>query len=455
MPGTTPQGQRKGRAVVVVGGGLAGITAALACADAGARVTLVESRRVLGGAATSLRRDGLEVDVGQHVFLRCCCAYRWLLRRLDVTHLTELQRRMEIIVLDPHGRRGRLRRSGLPAPLHLAGALATYPYLTPRERWRAGLAALDLGRLDARDARLDGQSFGSWLTAQGQSADAVACLWNLIGQATLNLRADQASLLLAAKVFRTGLLERAAAGDIGVSRVPLARLHGEPAMAALRGAGVDVRLGDPVGALTGDGRGVESRAGTLEADAVVLAVPPRRAARLLPLGALPAPGALAGLGTSAIVSAHVVYDRPVMPYAFVAALDSPVQWAFERSHAAGSARGRYVVVTLSDAGDALREPVEVLRERLVPALARLFPAARRAHVERFLVTRAPAATFRGTPGSAGLRPGARTLLPGLYLAGAYTDTGWPDTMESAVRSGLRAAHEALSDVRPRAHGGAA
>ena len=427
--------------MIVVGGGLAGITAALACADAGAQVSLYEPRRSLGGAATSLSLSGLEVDVGQHVFLRCCSAYRWLLRRLGSDHLAEVQERMEIVVLHPDRRRGRLRRSRLPAPLHLAGTLAAYPFLTPLERGRAALAAVSLGRLDDTDARLDQQTFGSWLTAHGQTAAAIDSLWNLIGQSTLNLHADQASLLLATKVFQTGLLARAEAADIGISSVPLARLHAGPAMTALRQAGVEVHLGTPAAAVAGatTATGVVTRDGTAHADAVILAVPPDRVARLLPPAAAPGLTALSGLGASAIVSAHVVYDRPVMPLPFFAALDSPVQWAFDRSASAGLAGGRYVVVTLSDADDVLRTPVAELRERLLPALAALLPAALTARVERFLVTRARTATFRQAPGSARLRPGPRTALPGLYLAGSYTDTGWPDTMESAVRSGLLAA----------------
>jgi squalene-associated FAD-dependent desaturase len=433
------------RRVIVVGGGLAGIAGALACADAGATVTLYESRRSLGGGAASSRRGDLEVDVGQHVFLRCCGAYRWLLNRLGSSHLTQLQGCMDIHVLHPDGRRGRLRRDHLPAPLHLTRALAAYPFLSPSERGRAMLAALNLRRLDGADARLDEQTFGSWLAAHGQTANAIASLWDLIGLSTLNLHADEASLLLATRVFQTGLLEHEAAGDIGMSSVPLSQLHAEPAMNALRRAGVEIRLRTAVRSVLGDGdvEGVATTSGERRADAVILAVPPDRVAGLLPAQAVADVTVFARLGASAIVSAHVVYDRPVMPVAFFAALDSPVQWAFDRSRAASLPHGRYVVVTLSGADDLLRQSSTDLREQLLPALAELLPAARAARVERFMVTRDQAATFRQSPGSARLRPGARTAMPGLYLAGAYTDTGWPATMEGAVQSGLRAAAEAL------------
>ena len=127
--------------VVVVGGGLAGLAAGVRAADAGAEVTLLEARRRLGGAATSFERGDLRIDTGQHVFLRCCTAYRGFLERLGTTHLVDLQSRLDIPVLGTGGRRGRLRRTpGLPAPLHLAGSLARYPFLAPRERVRAAIA---------------------------------------------------------------------------------------------------------------------------------------------------------------------------------------------------------------------------------------------------------------------------------------------------------------------------
>src|SRR5919197_2624938 len=149
--------------VIVVGGGLAGMAAALACTDGGAEVTLLEGRKWLGGATASFDRDGLRIDTGQHVFLRCCTSYRAFLGRLGVTGKTELQRRMDIPVLSPRRGLTRLRRGGFPAPLHLAPALARYPLLRPVERLRAVGASLALRRLDPLDPAVDSQSFGAWL----------------------------------------------------------------------------------------------------------------------------------------------------------------------------------------------------------------------------------------------------------------------------------------------------
>jgi squalene-associated FAD-dependent desaturase len=440
--------------VAVVGGGLAGITAALDCAAAGAQVTVLEVRPRLGGAAYSFERDGLRLDNGQHVFLRCCTEYTALLDRLGSRHLTTLQPRLDIPVLAPGGRTARLRRSRLPAPLHLAGALAVYAHLRPADRLRAARATLALRRLDPEDPRLDERSFGSWLTAHGQRAAAVEALWDLIGRPTLNLAAGDASLAQAAQVFRTGLLTAADAGDVGWARVPLGDIHDGPARAALSAAGVEVRLrwrAERV-ARTDDGWTVEGAGEHIAADAVVVAVPHDRTAGLLPDGALASPERLHDLGTSPIVNLHVGYDRRVMDLPMTATVRSPVQFVFDRTESSGLAHGQLLAVSLSAADEEIAQRPEQLRARFLPALAALFPAARSAQVQRFVVTREPAATFRAAPGTAALRPRAATLLPGLALAGAHTATGWPATMEGAVRSGHAAAHEVLTTLtrfRPR------
>jgi uncharacterized protein with NAD-binding domain and iron-sulfur cluster len=173
---------------------------------------------------------------------------------------------------------------------------------------------------------------------------------------------------------------------------------------------------------------------------------------MLPAGALADPGRLRDLGTSPIVNLHVGYDRRVMELPVVATVRSPVQFVFDRTESSGLSRGQLLAVSLSAADEDIARRPEELRARFLPALAALFPAARSAVVERFVVTREPAATFRAAPGVAGLRPGAATALPGLALAGAHTATGWPATMEGAVRSGHAAAHEVLTTLtrsRPR------
>ncbi|WP_245795636.1 hydroxysqualene dehydroxylase HpnE [Actinacidiphila alni] len=444
------------RTAVVIGGGLAGTTAALALADAGVRVTLTEARPRLGGLAFSFKRGELTVDNGQHVFLRCCTAYQWFLDRIAARDLVTLQDRLDVPVLAADTLRlGRLSRTALPVPLHLAAGLLRYPHLSLAERASVGRAALALGRLDLDDPALDRTDFASWLAARGQSARTIEALWDLVGVATLNARSADASLGLAAKVFKTGLLSEAGAADIGWASAPLGDLHDGRAGAALKTAGVRTMLrsratgikpgvdgGWQVSVETGPGRGEQ-----LDADITVLAVPQREAHGLLPEGAVQDPEKLLRIGTAPILNMHVIYNRQVLRQPFFAALDSPVQWVFDRTTSSGlTGGGQYLAVSQSAVEDEIDLPVSELRARYLPELERLLPAARDAGVRDFFVTRERTATFAPTPGVGALRPGPVTRAPGLYLAGSWTATGWPATMESAVRSGLHASREALSAV---------
>jgi hydroxysqualene dehydroxylase len=367
-------------------------------------------------------------------------------------------------------------------------------------------------RVDPAAPGVDEQRFGDWLAARGQSNRARRALWDLFTVSALNIAGDDASLSLAATVVKTGLLGQKNAADVGVPALPLGELHGDAAATLLAKLGAQVLLNAKVAAIEPGGaedvrfrvrlaRPADDAADATEipADAVVLAVPHEAAARLIPPGALPEAtvAGWAGLGASPIVNVHVIYDRPVLDLPFAAAIDSPVQWIFDRTsisglnrlstpassasqslqpnetgvslrssvvnpgfhyaadgavdsanaadgaHGAGDAaqRPQYLAISLSAADEYVDVPAAALREQLVPALAELLPAAREAQVIEFFVTRERRATFRQAPGTARLRPRAGTRLPGLVLAGAWTDTGWPDTMESAVRSGLAAAIE--------------
>ncbi|WP_182900835.1 hydroxysqualene dehydroxylase HpnE [Microbispora sp. H10830] len=430
--------------VAVVGGGLAGITAALALAEAGWPVTLYEARPRLGGATHSFARGGLTADNGQHVFLRCCTAYRGLLDRLGGAGRVRLQERFDVCVLTPHGGRGRLRRAALPGPFHLLPALAGYRLLSPADRLRAVRGALALRGLDPAEPALDQAALGGWLAENGQRETVRRALWDLFAVAALNIPSDEAALGPAAMVFRTALLGRAGAADIGVPSVPLGELHGGAALSAIAGLGGEVRLAAKVDrvlpCLPGlSGPSILVGGARVGASAVVVATPHGQAARLVPAEAAPDRDAWAGLGASPIVNVHVVYDRPVTRLPFAAVVGSPVQWIFDRTASGGLTRGQYLTVSVSAARRWIDVPTAVMREVFLPELERLLPAARAARVVDLFITRERRATFRQVPGSGGLRPGAATRWPGLFLAGAWTDTGWPDTMEGAVRSGLQAA----------------
>ncbi|MGH3195990.1 MAG: hydroxysqualene dehydroxylase HpnE [Streptosporangiaceae bacterium] len=461
--------RRRANRVTVVGGGLAGITAAIALAESGADVTLLEARPRLGGATCSFHRDGLIVDTGQHVFLGCCSAYRGLLAKLGMTEHAPLQDRFDVTVLAPGPKRARLRRTALPGPLHMLPALGRYPFLSWAERVRVSRPALAMRRVDPADPAADTQRFGDWLAARGQSERARRALWDLFSVSALNIAGDDASLALAATVVKTGLLGKNNAADIGVPALPLGELHGDAAATLLAKLGAQVTLGAKVSAIEAGaieagaieaeqdgGFRVRLAGAEITADAVVLAVPHEKAAPLVPPDALPPATvqAWAGLGASPIVNVHVIYDRPVTDLPFAAAIDSPVQWVFDRTRISGldhlAPGQQYLAISLSAADEYADVPAARLREQFVPALAELFPAARDARVTEFFVTRERRATFRQAPGSGVLRPQAATRQPGLVLAGAWTDTGWPDTMEGAVRSGLAAAVELRHTVLSQA-----
>ncbi|MGC8627600.1 MAG: hydroxysqualene dehydroxylase HpnE [Acidimicrobiales bacterium] len=453
-PGTRPE-------IVVIGGGLAGISAALACADAGARVQLFEKRDQLGGLTRSFRHDGLWMDNGQHVFLRCCTSYLSFLERIGSADDVELQEHLEVTVLKPPQvaqrppglRRAVISRSRWPAPMHLARSLLAYSFLPLPERLRLAPAAVALARLDLAAPDLDSQSFASWLAARHQKHVAVEALWDLICRPTVNLPAEEASLAMAAKVFQTGLLADNKGADIGWSRVPLAKLHGERAATALQRAGVQVRTGEAVTAVRPlrpsvakeqTGRfAIELEGSEVRADGVVVALPHNVVEDVLPTGVLPAGTRPSQLGSSPIVNVHVHFDRRVTDLPFAASLGTVAQWVFDRTSSSGATTGQYLAVSISAAQSYRGTHPNEIKAQVLTALAELFPAARGARALTTLVTKEPHATFSASTGSAAHRAPPRTLLPGLVLAGAWTSTGWPPTMESAVRSGTAAARAVL------------
>ena len=431
----------------IVGGGLAGIAAALSAVDAGADVTLVERRPTLGGLTSSIQHNGLSFDNGQHVFLRCCTAYRSFLDRIGATDEVYLQRRLDVPVLSPNGVRATISRNALPAPLHLAASLATYRHLSWPERVGLVRAAFALRCLDPADSSLDEVSFADWLVRHGQSERAIDRLWNLIALPTLNVSAQDASLALAVKVFRVGLLDRSDGADVGWSTVPLAKLHGSNALRALDASGVDTQVNATATSLERTSRGsfvIGGIAKPTTVDAVIIATSPRSLSTFgVPYGASIAED----LGESPIVNVHLVLDRRVTDLAMAAAIDSPIEYLFDRTQSSGVTSGQCLTISLSAADCYLGVGSPELVATFLEALRELIPAAREAQLVDSFVTRERAATFRASPGVGASRPAMTTEVPGLFLAGSWCDTGWPATMESAVLSGNQAASEALAYLR--------
>jgi squalene-associated FAD-dependent desaturase len=436
--------------VAVLGGGLAGMTAALRLAEAGHPVTLVERRPYLGGRAYSFvdSATGVQVDNGQHVFLGCCTAYAQLLSDVGTLDQTFRQSHLRIEVRAPDGKRGVLSGLPLPAPLHLLPSFLRYPHINWREKLRVAPALLRIQRERDRDRLgLRGMSFADWLQENGQSPRAIANFWDLIVLPSLNDSSENVSASMAFMLFQVALLQNAHGADVGYAKSGLSEVMGEPIAGRLRELGATLMLGHTVEHLTIDDNGRASGIALADGEAVtadyyVSALPPEAMLGLLP-ERWRDDQALAPAAThtwSPIVNLHIWYDRPVADFDFVAFIDSPVQWVFNRTRIADlPGPGDYLTVSLSGAWEHWPKTKDELSERFLPELERLLPLAKGAHVERFVVVKEQRATFRSLPAGPGNRLAARTPVANLVLAGDWTDTGWPATMESAVRSGNAAA----------------
>lgn len=441
--------------IAVLGAGLAGLVAACDLADSGHRVTVLEKRPFPGGKTYSFtdRETGDEVDNGQHVFMTCTAKYVAFLTRLGTLHLTRRQKRLRVPVFDADGRRSDLRAGGLPAPLHFGPSFARYRHVAMRDKPGIGRLLLRARSMDERDRlALADQSFGDWLRAQGQSHRAICCFWDFILLPTLNCVADEASAADALFVIREGFLSTRESAAIGVSKVGLSRLHVNPAVAylAARGGRVDCSTTVRrviVSGTCATGIEVESRQGarTLAYDAVVSALPHRALPQVLPSHPAMDPllRDLEAIEAAPIVNAHLWFDRPVAPFSMAAFVGNDLQWAFnpDRIRDHSSAFGQRVVFSLSGARRFMPLDRDEVVARLLPQVRRALPAARDAGLSHAVVIKEPDATFVPAPGIR--RPGPVTAVTNLFLAGAYTDTGWPATMESAVRSGHAAARSVM------------
>jgi squalene-associated FAD-dependent desaturase len=429
---------------IVVGGGLAGMAAAVALESAGVAVTLLEARRMLGGRAGSFEepQTGEELDNCQHVLLGCCTNLLDFYRRIGVAHLIRWERIVHFV--DAAGCRRNLYGSPrLPAPFHLAASMAGFGLLTWGERLafvRAMIHMMMLGR--AGRERLEDTSFGAWLDAHHQSASLVRKLYDPILVSALNEESRRASAAYAIQVFQESLLSNSAGYTIGLPDCPLSQLYaGLPVR--------EVRLGARVAGLRLSGAavtGVELTSGeTVEADAVILATnrhplskwvgdewaaKDARFARLDEIEDVP------------ILGAHLWYDRPVLVDSHAALVDGPLQWLF-RKDAHGTAVHGVISAARAWAGKPKEEALAAFTRQIVTT----FPAARAARLLRGVIVVEKRATFSPAPGIDRLRP-AQAPAPGglqqLYLAGDYTRTGWPATMEGAVRSGYLAASAVAS-----------
>lgn len=433
--------------VVVLGGGFAGLAAGAALAARGVAVTVCEARRRLGGRAHSFHdaATGMVVDNGQHAMLGCYAETIAFLERIGAAGKLARQPNLRVEFAHPSWGRGALACPAWPAPLHVLGGILGYRLLSRRERLLALVAGARLaGMRRRRDPRLVAETVADVLARLGQSARARACFWDPIVLATLNEDPARAAAAPLAEVLARAFFGSRRDSQFVLPRVGLSELYTDDARRFIEARGGHVTTGAPAAALAvRDDRcvGVTLRDGrTLAADGCISTLPPRALGALLP--AALRPRGLDRLEASPIVSAHLWLDRPVLSADFVGMLGTTTQWAFSRTRLSGEGRddgGELLSAVISAGRDVIGLDGETLAGRVTADLRAVLPAAREAIVRRAVVVKEKHATTAPTPEAERLRPRPETALPGFWLAGDWTATGLPATIESAVLSGHRAA----------------
>ncbi len=440
------------KTVAVVGGGLAGLAAGCALADAGLRVTLFERRPYVGGRASSYEHPGTGevVDNCQHVLLGCCTNLIHFYERLGVSD--KIHWFDELTFIEPGGRTSRMAPSFLPAPMHNMPTFLSAKMLTAKDKLAIARAMAEMSRGLPEDS---GEDFLSWLRRHKQTEQSIERFWKTVLVSALNEDLGRISVRYAAQVFRESFMKSAAAGRMGLPSIPLSDLYGN-AVEYIRARGGEVLLRSPVTAIgpKQNSVGVVSASGEQLFDCLVLAAPFQNVASLLPADSTAAPikQQLSHFESSSITGIHLWFDREITPLPHAVLLDRTIQWMFHKSkfhqprfHERGSAStGSYIELVVSASKPLVQKSREEILELATRELAEFFPAVKDAKVVKAAVIKEIYATYAILPGLDKYRPEAKTPWPHIFLAGDWTATGWPATMEGAVRSGHLAA-EALAE----------
>ena len=429
--------------VVVIGGGLAGLAAAAALGGAGHSVELLEARPFLGGRATSYEIGNGEeaefIDNCQHILLRCCVNLLDFYRRLGVEQDIAFAR--EFTFIEPGGRSSALRRGVLPAPAHFAGSFLRLGFLNFGEKVALARAIHAIGREHNR-ADLERITMQQWLEEKRQPPRVIERFWRQVLVSAINEELDRMAAAHGFQVFRLGFLARADSYEMGVPAVPLGRLYSGDAWARI--GNVKIRLRALVSHIViagGAVRGVTVGDEEIRADYYVSAVPFERVGALVPELGLD----VGAFEHSPITGIHLWFDRPVTDLPHATLLDRTIQWMFNKQG------GRYVQLVVSASRSLAEMPRADVIALALKELAEFFPAVREAKLEKAHVVKEIRATFSAAPGLEAHRPGNATRIPNLFLAGDWTKSGWPATMEGAVRSGYRAAEAVTAAIgKPRA-----
>jgi squalene-associated FAD-dependent desaturase len=432
--------------VAVVGGGLAGLASACALSESGFRVTLFERRPYLGGRASSYQHPGTgeTIDNCQHVLLGCCT------NLIDFYHRTGVEEKIRwydrLTFLEPGGRASVIKPSFLPPPLHTALAFLRVPCLSLTDKMSiaAGMAAL--APMAPGDS---GESFMTWLRRYQQTDRAIERFWKTVLVSALNEDVDRVSVPYAAQVVRESFLKSADAGRMGVPTVPLTELY-NAAGTYLEERGGKVEFRAAVDSFRAEFSGVTLALAGEEAkfDFAVLAVPFDALGRILPRtsAADPLRQTLQRFETSPITGIHLWFDKQISDLDHAVLLDRTIQWMFHKSrllagvgNGSDKEGGSYVEVVVSSSKALVDKSKQEIIDLAVSELKDFFPAVGEAKLVKSTVIKEVHATYSPAPGVDNFRPGAETVWPRVFLAGDWTATGWPATMEGAVRSGYFAA----------------
>ena len=446
--------------VVVIGGGLAGLAAASALVNRGLDIELLESRPRLGGRASSFNDPvtGEMVDNCQHVSMTCCTNLGHFCEKVGTADLFRVE--PSVVFLSPEGKVSRLNADWLPAPFHLTLSFLRANYLTFTEKMRVayGLACLRSARSDRAN-----ESMESWLKRHGQTARTIERYWGTVLVSALNERLDRMDVSHARKVFLDGFLRHRRGFQMEIPLVPLGEFYGKRLESWLEEKQVRVRLSTGVRSIEtddeGDVTGVVLRSGeTVAADFVVVAVPFDRVDAILGeklVNAIPGLSRLDEFESSPITGIHLWFDREVCPFEHVVTVGRRIHWVFnhtalQRRLPSEKPEGQYLQLVISASYDLLKLDKGAILKLVIDELHEIWPESREAKLIRWWVVTEHGATFAVRPEIDAIRPDQKTPIDGLYLAGDWTKTGWPATMEGAVRSGYLAAEGILGDLgRPR------
>jgi zeta-carotene desaturase len=419
--------------VAVIGGGLAGLASAAALSDAGFRVALFEARGFLGGRATSYPVTAADetaetIDNCQHILLRCCVNLLDFYDRLGVRDRIEFHK--DFYFIEPGGRMSIMRAGVLPAPLHFTESFPGLKFLGIGDKLAIARGLLALRKEYRTRDDLDRITMLAWLREKRQTERAIERFWRQVLVSAINEDLDRMAALHGFQVFWLGFLARSDSYHMGVPAVPLGALYGEDSWRRL--PNVELRFRSPVDriAIEGD-RGVSVVTGseTIAADYYIAAVPFERLNTLAPELEIDT----REFTHSPITGIHLWFDRKITDLPHATLLDRTLQWMFNKGD------GRYLQLVVS----ASRSLVAMSRNDVIALalkeLAEFFPVVRGAQLEKAHVVKEIRATFSAGPGFETRRPGARTRITNVFLAGDWTASGWPATMEGAVRSGYIAA----------------